>query len=203
MFALETEEQKHARNQKAFAKNVNDELADKKMSKFAYKNDLNYKDAWWMHYSGCSPTSQLLPSDIGHKIYDSIEQFFLLHLCVLRSLIFPVKAHEPARRITKGYYANKRALVNHFCTLIRTRNPMFLLHWAMMGTLAMYCRGLSMKSYRNPVLKAFSADVRTTFLHLDAIYAKTAETRMALIEIQKVKNHGSDNYQEYHRLVVP
>ena len=60
-----------------------------------------------------------------------------------------------------------------------------------------------MKTHRNPVLKGFSADLRTTFLHLDEICDKTAESRMELITREVVSHHTSDNYQEYHPFDEP
>ena len=72
----------------------------------------------------------------------------------------------------------------------------------MMGTFAMYHKDMSMKYYHNSMLKVFSADLRTTFKHLDIIHDKTASTRIKLITREVIAHHSSDNYQEYHQFNV-
>ena len=72
----------------------------------------------------------------------------------------------------------------------------------MVGTMAMYHKGMNMKCYRNPVLKAFSADLVATFKHMDQIYEATSEIRMEFFGQQLIGHHSSDNYQEYHVCVV-
>ncbi len=76
------------------------------------------------------------------------------------------------------------------------------MHWAIVGTMAMFKNGMCLKYYRNPVLKAFSAGLPTTLKYLDEIYESTRETRESMIKQQHIAGHSSDNYQEYHPFKV-
>jgi len=117
--------------------------------------DQHYGNAWWMHYCGFQPNNRLLPEGVGDKIYAFIEKYFASHYIVICSLIIPNGAHEPAHRTTKGYKMKQCSLANQFCALIRTWNPAYLMHWAMVGMMVMYHKGLNIKCYHNPLLKAF------------------------------------------------
>ena len=177
---------------------LEDELADTRIQNFALETDRLYEDAWHGHYKNFQPNTRLLSESVADRIFNLIREQFPLHFLVLQSLIFPKRAHQPARRVTQGYKDKKKALSNHFCSLVRVRNPSYLIHWAMVGTLAMWGKGMQLKLYRNPVLKAFSAGIVTTFKYLDKIYDDTRQVRVAVMQSKQYVSHASDNYQQWH-----
>jgi len=181
---------------------IEEELADNRLQNFAYETNVLYEDAWHEHYKDFQPNTRLLSELVADRIFDSIKEQFPLHFLVLKSLIFPKYTHQPAHRVKQGYKDKKKALVNHFCALVRVRNPSYLVHWAMVGTLAMWGKGMQLKLYRNPVLKAFSVGLVTTFEYLDKIYEDTCEVRVAHMQRQPYGYHGSDNYQQWHPLSI-
>ena len=65
----------------------------------------------------------------------------------------------------------------------------------MVGTLAMWGKGVQLKLYRDPVLKAFSVGLVATFEYLDKIYEDTHQVQVAVMQRQLCGYHGSDNCQ--------
>ena len=188
---------------KDYKDSINSELEDQRLQNFGYNTNLLYIDAWKKHYSrGIHKHQRLLDTSTAERIHRSIEQTFPLHYQVFRSLIFPQQSHTPSRMKKQSYQDKKKSLVNHFLALIRVRWPRYLVHWGIVGTMAMFHKGMNLKIYRNPVLKAFSVGVRTAFKHLDEIHAATTEPRMENLKRQAIANHGSDNYQEYHTVAT-
>ena len=177
---------------------LEEELADSCLQNFAHKTDLLYRDALYAHYSNLQSNNRLLNESAADQIFTSIKEQFPLHFLVLESLIFPKYTHQPAHRRKKGYKEKKKALLNHFCALVRVRNPSYLMHWAMVGTLAMWGKGMQLKVYRNPVFKAFSTGLEVTFKYLDRIYEETLPNRVEAMQNLKHGSHASDNYQQWH-----
>ena len=177
---------------------IREELANNRLETFTYKVNREYNNATIKHYSGFQANDRLLDEDIHFRIYELVEKSFPLHFCVLQSLIFSERAHQPKRSKKKGYKAKQLALVNEFCALVRIRFPGHLLDWAVVGTMAMWAKGVPMKYHRNSHLKAFSCKEKTAFKHLDKIWSKTKAERDAIIRGQIYMHHSSDNCQEYH-----
>ena len=101
---------------------------------------------------------------------------------MLQSLIFGKRAHEP-RNLDLGWYKDKkRALTNQFLSLVRVRNPTYLIHWAVVGTMSMNASGVKARTFRNPVLRSFSAHPRVAFRKLDEIYESTREIRTEFVQ---------------------
>ena len=127
--ALTTDGEREAKMMKEFEQGVEGELADKKMSNFAYKTGLNYSNAWWIHYCGFVPNNRVLPKGFALEIYDSIRISFPLHYMVFHSLIFSKGTHKLAQHIINGYASKQRTLVNHFA------------HWCGQGIRPICCIG--------------------------------------------------------------
>ena len=81
---------------------------------------------------------------------------------------------------------------------MRIRFPGHLLDWAVVGTMAMWGKGVQMKYHRNTYLKAFTCVEKIAFKHLNKIWSKTKTERDAIIRAQIYMHHSSDNCQEYH-----
>lgn len=113
-------------------------------------------------------------------------------------MIFSKKSQQPSRHIRQSYKEKKRSLTMHFCSLVRMRNPGYLMHWAIVGTMAMFHAGVPIKQYQNPMMKSFSASLRTSFKYLDAIYKSTSGARMMVLRGLPYCAHGSDNYNCLH-----
>ena len=177
---------------------IGEELANNRLETFAYKVNREYQNALINHYSGFQANDRLLNEDNHLQVYELVEQMFPLHFCVLKSLIFSKRAHQPKRSKSKGYKAKQLALVNQFCALVRIRFPGHLLDWAVVGTMAMWGKGVQMKYHRNTYLKAFTCVVKIAFKHLNKIWSKTKTERDAIIRAQIYMHHSSDNCQEYH-----
>lgn len=131
------------------------------------------------------------------NLYETIKKQFPLHFSVLRSLIFSKYAHQPKRSATPGYKQKCKALVNQFLALIRLRAPQHLVHWAMVGTMSMWAKGISLKHYRNPAMKAFSCRLETAFRYLNKIYDDTREKRNTFLQNQPIGHHSLDNFNQW------
>ena len=60
------------------------------------------------------------------------------------------------------YSDRKRNLINDFFYMIHVRDPASLLHWAMVGTMAMMTNRAKYQHFRNPLVSAFSAGKKAT-----------------------------------------
>ena len=181
---------------------VEEELSESRLVNFVNDTDRVFEDAWHDHYSRPQRLDRILKDNVAARLLSTIKNDFPLHYSVLRSLIFSKRAHQPARRERSGYKQKEQSLVNHFLALVRLRSPEYLIHWAIIGTMSMYNNGVNMKQYRNPGLRSFSADIRTTFRKLDETYEATRPEREAFIRKQQIIHHASDNFQQAHRLLT-
>ena len=171
-------------------------MSTNKLSMFAYTVNKEYNNAWIEHYSDYQSHEALLSLRSNDIIYELIKYDFPVHFHALRSIIFGKFSGWASMKKKKHYIQRQQSLVNHFCALIRVRNPHFLIDWAMMGTTSMSAKGMQTNIYRSSALKSFSCTLKTAFRHLDAIHASTANERNAIIVEQQCMHHALDNTQQ-------
>ena len=63
----------------------------------------------------------------------------------------------------------KRKLTNYLFSMIHVRDPASLVHWAMVGTMAMMTNGAKYQHFRNPLVSAFSAGKKSNGRLPDAV----------------------------------
>ena len=181
-----------------FKKALEDEMKSDRLTIFSEAIDNIYRKSWIDHYSTFQSRVRLLPQNTALWIYDGIEKMFPYHFMSLKTTIFGQRAHEPARAKLPGYTEKKKKLSHHFMGMIRERNPRLFVYWAMVGTVALYYKGVCMKYVRTNLWKPYTTMLQTAFEKLDAIYEATLPTRLALLRLLQIGCHSSDNYQQYH-----
>eukprot|EP00956_Cyclotella_meneghiniana_P045115 scaffold354607_cov166-Cyclotella_meneghiniana.AAC.1 len=82
--------------------------------------------------------------------------------------------------------------------MIRVRDPACLVHWAMVGTLAMMTSGGKFQHFRNPVTSTFSAGKDATLSYLDDLFESTRQTRLRVLRQEAYLGTSFDNYNNQH-----
>ena len=177
---------------------LKDELESSRLTEFAKSVDKVYYNGWLDHYRNLQSNVRLLPSDTANRIYEGIKQFFPFNFTSLQSTMFGQRSHEPARAKTDGYAKKMRNLTHHFLAMIRERDPHLLVHWALVGTIALFFKNVCLKHARNFIMKPCTTTIQTAFDKLDALYEATLPDRLKLLRQLQLGCHSSDNYQQYH-----
>jgi hypothetical protein len=177
---------------------LKDELESSRLTEFAKSVDKVYYNGWLDHYRNLQSNVRLLPSDTANRIYEGIKQFFPFNFTSLQLTMFGQRSHEPARAKTDGYAKKMRNLTHHFLAMIRERDPHLLVHWALVGTIALFFKNVCLKHARNFIMKPCTTTIQTAFDKLDALYEATLPDRLKLLRQLQLGCHSSDNYQQYH-----
>eukprot|EP00956_Cyclotella_meneghiniana_P000542 scaffold602_cov23-Cyclotella_meneghiniana.AAC.2 len=112
--------------------------------------------------------------------------------------MFGARSHQPSQLAKRDYSDRRRKLVNYFFSMIRIRDPASLVHWAMVGTLAMLSNGGKIQHFRNPLISAFSAGSQATLKYVNQLYEATREARLKLLRMQAYGGTSYDNYNAHH-----
>ena len=112
-------------------------------------------------------------------------------------------SHQPSMQNHVDYSDRKRKLTNYFFSMIRVRDPASLVHWAMVGTMAMITSGGKFQHFRNPITSTFSAGKKATLLYLDALFQSTRPAHLKLLRIQSYLHSSYDkgSWKE-HKLIL-
>ena len=174
------------------------EMDTKQVQNIALQIDQCYYDAIVVHFTTFHKAEELVHPTVRAKIYALIQEKFPIHFAVLESLIFTRRNHEPMNRSKPVYAKKQMGLINHFLAMLRLRNKSLLVHWAIVGTLALHGRGMPANMTRNPVLSSFACKLETALAHVRKIHEATAPVRMKLYRNVPVGIHSSDNFNRYH-----
>jgi hypothetical protein len=175
------------------------EMNDHRLPKFVEHVDKLYRKAWEHHYSNFNPNTPLIDSATLLNFHQIIESEFPTHFISLKTIIYAKRAEEPARA-KKQYNLDKRyILVHYFFCLLREQNRHHLIHWAIVGTIALHYRGADSVTYRNSHGRAFTIDLHHALEKLDDIYTSTAQRRKTVLANERFLNHVLDNYNRFQR----
>jgi hypothetical protein len=177
---------------------LKNELTDDAISSFSKLVDTCYKDAMESHYVSFNRNDTLLHPRVKQYIFELIRDQFPFHYAVFHSLIFTNIKYRKSRQCDDLIEGKKTALCNHFLAICRMRDSDNLIHWAMIGTLAIHGKGCPNIIHRNPIMKSFSTTTACALKHADLIYNKTKSEREYLIKSQPIGGHSLDNYNKHH-----
>jgi len=142
---------------------LRDEMTDKRLPEFTACADTIYYNAWVHHYSDFQPNTPLLDSASLIDNYKTIESTFPMHMGSLKSMMFGKRSNQPKQANSQYNLDKRHVLVHYFFCLLRERDRHHLIHWAMVGTIALHYRGADTASFRNTLGRAATIDLTIAF----------------------------------------